>query len=66
MSNFAPANSEGQKPYVITIHGWGGINKRIRYADTPSNARSGYPLGQGERIAGVRRATADDMKGARR
>ena len=62
MSKFAPANAEGQKPYVIVGWRWGREVTVIVYGETAASARycSGF-RGTAEYVISARRATPEDL-----
>ncbi|MEJ6554047.1 hypothetical protein PQI51_03290 [Microbacterium esteraromaticum] len=64
MTKYAPANENGEKPYVVTQSGWGRTRTRITYAKTVAEAkfRAFGRQGVGEFITGCRRATPEDME----
>lgn len=62
MPKFAPANDQGEKPYVATVYQWGKYNDELTWADDAAQARSKYTrLGTGEYLERLRRATPDDL-----
>jgi hypothetical protein len=63
MSKYAPANQDGEKPYVVEKSGWGRKRSKVIYARTVAEAkhRAFGRLGVGEYITGCRRATPEDM-----
>lgn len=65
MSKYAPADTDGNKPYIITISDWGKDRTVLEYAPTPVEARSRHSRrGVGQYVKGVRRATTEDVGGA--
>lgn len=63
MPKYAPANENGEKPYVVERSGWGRKRTKVVYAATVADAkyRAFGRLGTGEYITGCRRATPEDM-----
>lgn len=63
MSKYAPANTAGEKPYVVTMRSWGRERSKLVYADSATSAKylAFGRLGTGEYITSTRRATAADL-----
>ena len=66
MAKYASARENGDKPYVVTRHGWGRESNRIGWGKTAASAKHDAfgRLGTGEYLTGCRRATDADMEGS--
>jgi hypothetical protein len=64
MSNYAPADEKGDKPFVVERSGWGKKSSRLVYAANVSQAKfkAFGRMGTGEYITGCRRATPEDVQ----